>query len=125
MSATELEDFGGVPIVHVAGDIDAATVGAVRAQLEGTLGPDAFSLIVDLARTGYIDSTGLDMLLRLSDRLAHRRARLMLVIPPESQLTRLVRLVGLDRAVAVYATVDEALRLAAELPRSTGAPEPG
>ena len=123
MSLTEIEHIDGVPIAHVRQDIDAASVAAIQAQLDGTLGPDAFSLIVDLTHTGYIDSAGIDMLLRLGERLGQRRATLMLVIPEASQLSRLAGLVGLDRALGVHRTPQDALQAAAELPRSRISPE--
>jgi anti-anti-sigma factor len=118
MSVMEVEHIDGVPIAHVRQDIDAATVLGIQTQLDGTLGPDAFSLIVDLAETGYIDSAGIDMLLRLGERLGQRRAALMLVIPAGSQISRLAGLVGLDQAHGVHGTVQGALQAAAELPRS-------
>jgi anti-sigma B factor antagonist len=117
VNAVLIEHIDGVPIARVRDDIDAATVGDIQTQLDGTLGPEAFSLIIDLSRTTYIDSAGIDMLLRLGERLTQRRATLMLVVPPESQLIRLLRLVGLDRAIPVHPTVPEAQRAAAAVPR--------
>jgi anti-anti-sigma factor len=115
----EVEHIDGVPIAHVRQDIDAATVAGIQTQLDETLGPDAFSLIVDVTETGYIDSAGIDMLMRLGERLGQRRATLMLVIPADSQLSRLAALVGLDSALDVHRTVRGALRAAAELPRNS------
>ena len=65
--------------------------------------------MVDLSETRYLDSAGIDMLFRLSERLRERRARLLLVIPQASQLARLARIVGLVRAVPSYETVEHAL----------------
>lgn len=121
---SRIEHIEGVSIAHVGEDIDAATVSRIQAQLDETLGPDALSLIVDLSETGYVDSAGIAMILRLHERLSQRRATLMLVMPPGSQLRRLIRLVGVDDAVAVYADVDEARRAAAELPRDPDASHP-
>ena len=113
MTALQIERIDGVPIAHVTDDLDAANAGPVRRQLDNALGPDDSSLIVDLSDTRYLDSAGIDMLLRLSDRLDHRRARLILVISGASQLTRLATIVGLPDAIAVQPTVSEALQQAA------------
>src|SRR5436305_1798094 len=68
------------------------------------------TLVVDLSDTGYIDSAGIDMLLRLSDRLDHRRARLILVIPETSQLKRLAMVVGLPEVVTIRPSLVDAMR---------------
>ncbi|HEY1833227.1 MAG TPA: STAS domain-containing protein [Solirubrobacteraceae bacterium] len=116
MSPLETELIDGVPIVRVREDIDAANAAAVERRLVDALGPDALSLIVDLGDTRYLDSAGIDMLLRLADRLHHRRARLMLVIPDTSHLKRLATIVGLAHAIAIHASLPEAVRQAAQQP---------
>ena len=112
MSALDIERIDGVPIAHVNEDIDAANAATTQQQLADALGPDASSLIVDLSDTRYLDSAGIDMLLRLGDRLDHRRAKLILVIPDTSQLMRLATIVGLPDAIAVHPTLLAALQQA-------------
>jgi anti-anti-sigma factor len=126
MSPLELERIDGVPIAHVREDIDAANAAVIQQQLADTLGPDASSLVVDLSKTRYLDSAGIDMLLRLGDRLDHRRAKLVLVIPETSQLKRLATIVGLPEAVAIHRALREALQEAAKPPSAqTAAPRAG
>jgi anti-anti-sigma factor len=105
--------MNGVPVVHVKEDIDAANAAPTQQHLADALGPDALSLVVDLSDTGYVDSAGIDMLLRLSDRLDRRRARLIVVIPETSQLKRLATIVGLPEAMTIRPSLAEALREAA------------
>jgi len=129
MTPLELERIDGVPVAHVSEDVDAANAVTAERQLADGLGPDASSLVVDLSDTRYLDSAGIDMLLRLSDRLADRRAKLILVIPDSSQLKRLVSIVGLDKAIAIHPTLAQALRRAAAPPGAAEAvgdtPTPG
>jgi anti-sigma B factor antagonist len=110
MSRLKIEQIDGLPVAHVNEDIDAANAATIQRQLADALGFDALSLIVDLSETRYLDSAGIDMLLRLSDRLDHRRVRLILVIPDTSQLKRLVPIVGMAQAVAIHSSVPAALR---------------
>ena len=119
MSAIRVERIDGVPIAYLTEDIDATNAAAVQERLADSLGPEANGLVVDLSEVRYLDSGGLDMLLRFSDRLDRRRATLMLVIPESSQLNRLAAIVGLPQAVATYPTLLAAREAAAELP--TGA----
>jgi anti-anti-sigma factor len=122
MSSLEIEQIDGVPIAHVKEDIDAANAVAIRQQLADALGPDALSLIIDLSDTRYVDSAGIDMLLRLSDRLDRRRAQLILVIPDTSQLKRLATIVGMPEAIAIHPNLPDALREAAKSQGQGAAP---
>lgn len=124
MSGVAIERIDGVPIARVSDDIDAANAGVVHQQLADALSADTSSLIIDLSETRYVDSAGLDMLLRLSDRLEHRRAQLMLVIPKTSQLSRLAEIVGLPQAMPVHPTLPAAQHAAAELPKGEPAIPP-
>jgi anti-sigma B factor antagonist len=110
MSPLDIEKVDGVPIAHINDDIDAANVAATQQQLATALGPDALSLIINLSNTRYVDSAGIDMLLRLSNRLDHRRAKLVLVIPDASQLKRLATIVGLPNAIAIHPSLPAALQ---------------
>jgi anti-anti-sigma factor len=122
MSAVAIERIDGVPVARVSDDIDVANAATVREQLVAALGPDTHSVIVDLGETRFVDSAGLDMLLRLGDRLEHRRAKLMLLIPESSQLNRLAAIVGLPQAIPVHPTLVAAQQAAARLPTSASAP---
>ena len=123
MSLVETERVDGVPIARVKKDVDTANAGLVHDQLADALGPDTDCLIVDLSDVRYLDSAGLDMLLRLGERVSHRRTTLMLVIPAASQLNRLAEMVGLPQTVPVHATLAAARDAAAKLPRGAPAAE--
>jgi anti-sigma B factor antagonist len=109
MSHLDIEQIDGVPIAHLKEDLDAANAPTVERRLAEMIGPNAPGLVVDLSRVRYVDSAGIDMLLRLGDRLDRRRNKLILVIPESSQLKRLATIVGLPDAIATHASLDEAL----------------
>jgi anti-sigma B factor antagonist len=108
MTGMEIEQVDGVPVAKLSEDLDAANAATVHRELAEALGPNALTLVVDLSSTRYVDSAGIDMLLRFSDRLNRRRAKLVLVVPENSQLRRLFAIVGLPEAIAVHATVEDA-----------------
>jgi anti-sigma B factor antagonist len=124
MSPLDTERIDGVPIARVSEDIDAANAAVVQRQLADALDPGSLSLVIDLSDTRFIDSAGIDMLLRLSDRLEHRRAKLILVIPDSSQLGRLAAIVGLPGAIAIRPTLSEALLQAVKFRTPTPASPP-
>lgn len=119
MNPLDIERIDGIPVAHIHEDIDAANAAITQQQLADALGPDASSLVVDLGDTRYLDSAGIDMLLRLGDRLEHRRANLILVIPDTSQIKRLATIVGLPDAIAIHSTLLAALQTA-EKPANAG-----
>lgn len=114
MSRLDIEKVDGVAIARVNEDIDAANATAIQHELAEALGPDALCLVVDLGGIRYLDSAGIDMLLRLSDLLRHRRAKLILVIPDSSQLKRLVTIVGLPGAITIRPSLRDALKQASD-----------
>ena len=113
MSRPQIEKVDGAAVAHVDGYIDAANAAAIQDHLADGLGPDALSLVVDLSGTRFIDSAGIDMLLRLSDRLDHRRTRLILVVPAGSPLRRVVSIVGLPMVMTIHSSLEKALDEAA------------
>lgn len=126
MSQLDIERINGVPIARVYEDIDAANAAITQQQLADALGPDSLSLVVDLSESRYLDSAGIDMLLRLGDRLEHRRARLILVIPDGSQLKRLAAIVGLPDTMTIHPTLSQALKDAAKATQTRAShPDPG
>jgi anti-anti-sigma factor len=122
----DVERRNEVPVARSRGDIDVANASRLREELAECLTPDADVLVLDLTDTAYIDSAGLDMLFRLSERLRQRRARLLLVISPGSPLERLAKIVALGNAVGIHATTEDALedgRAGALAPAEPGAGE--
>jgi anti-anti-sigma factor len=111
--ALQVEHFNHVPVARAPADIDAANATKVRDELIACMRHESFELVVDLTGTRYLDSAGIDMLFRLNESLAHRRATLRLVIAPGSDLARLAELVSLPTAISVYADAGEAIEVAA------------
>lgn len=109
MTLIKVERHDGVPVVRPREDVDAANAAALREQLAECVDSGADRLVVDLTATRYIDSAGIDMLFRLGELLRQRRAMLLLVIAPDSNLARLAEIVGLAHAMPVLPTVQEAL----------------
>jgi anti-sigma B factor antagonist len=109
MTHLDVELHDDVPVARPRGDIDAANAAALHDELAACVGPHVDELVLDLSDTRYVDSAGIDTLLRLSERLQQRRAAIVLVIPPDSPLMRLAEIVGLPRAIPVHDSVERAV----------------
>ena len=96
----------GVVIAAVTGDVDISTVAQLRECLFELA--DGGTLIVDLNRVTFIDSSGLGALVGAARRAAAHGGSLHAVCarPPTR---RLLWLTGVDRLIPQAATVDGAL----------------
>jgi anti-sigma B factor antagonist len=102
------EVASGVPVVTAPEEIDITNAPALRSALleAATLGHG--TLVVDMSRTQFCDSSGLHTLVA-----AHRRAQaeggeLLLVISATCVL-RIFHLTGIDRIIPNFTSLDDAL----------------
>lgn len=109
MTNVEVERAGGISIARPHDDIDAANAEEVRLLLADAVDERCETLVVDLTVVGYLDSAGVDVLFRLAALLADRRTGLLAVIPASAQLRRLAAIVGLDKAIPVHESVQDAI----------------
>jgi anti-sigma B factor antagonist len=99
-----------VCIVTPAGEIDLATAPAFKSRLVGLLSEGFSRFVVDLSQVGYLDSTGLGVLIAFSRRLTEDGV-IALAQPPAS-VSALLEITGLDATFEVFPTLDEALAYA-------------
>ena len=97
------------PVVHIRGEVDLSNATAVRAEILGALPHAAAGLVLDLAETTYLDSSGVRLLFDLAERLHSRRQRLALVVTEQALVRRVLVLTKLDDAVPLHLEIDAAL----------------
>jgi anti-anti-sigma factor len=107
------EQHDDLPVAVVEGEIDASNSREIGERLRRLLTNRSTALVIDLTETTYMDSAGIHLLFGLAAELTDRQQRLALVVPPDSQLVRVVTITGLDQAVDVHATRADALARAA------------
>ena len=103
------EHHGDVPLVAIAGEIDASNADEIAERLRAALSNRSEALVVDLSGTTYIDSAGLNVLFELATALRERQQQLHLVVGRPSPIARMVAIVGLDAAVPTHPTRAAAL----------------
>jgi anti-anti-sigma factor len=107
---------GSCTIVTLGGYIDLST----RKQLRDVLAAAAKGtshLVVDMSRLGFMDSTGLSVLVEVHRRLDGRGGTLALAAP-QPIVAKVLQISGLDQVLAVHASLTQALA------RSGGEGEP-
>lgn len=91
----------GLVTLTVAGELDQGTAPELRGALAEVLGGGTHGVLVDLSQCGFIDSTGLSLLVEAKRRLADDQ-RPFAVCCPDADVRRLLELTGIDRAVGLY-----------------------
>jgi anti-sigma B factor antagonist len=102
------EVASGVPVVTAPEEIDITSAPGLRSALMEAAAYGHGTLVVDMTRTQFCDSSGLHTLLA-----AHKRARaeggeLVLVIPATPVL-RIFAITGVDRIIPNFTSLDQAL----------------
>jgi anti-sigma B factor antagonist len=99
----------GLYTVSVAGELDQGTAPELRGALADALGDGATPVLVDLSDCNFIDSTGLSLLVEAKRKLGDERRRFG-VCCPDPDVRRLLELTGIDRAVGLFDSRDEAVK---------------
>ena len=99
---------GTKTVLHLRGELDLHTVPRLRAGLAEALAHDRGDVIVDLARVGFVDSTGLSALLNALRRLTRARRRLLLA-GAQGPVLRVLQVTRLDSTFTLAASVKDAL----------------
>ena len=112
LAAVTEERHGYLQIAVINGEIDASNAADIAVRLRAMLTNQSVALIVDLTRTSYLDSAGINLLFELGIELGDRQQQLHLVVDPEAPIARAISLTGLDAAVLTHPTRETAIQRA-------------
>jgi anti-sigma B factor antagonist len=99
----------GVNLLTVRGELDIATVPALRERLTTLIDAGARRLVVNLLDVSFMDSTALAAFIHAKAQLGNH-GRMTLVIAADSYARLILEVAGLDRVFDVVATVEAATR---------------
>jgi anti-sigma B factor antagonist len=98
----------GIEVVNVEGEIDIYTAPRLRELLIDLVGKGSYQLIVNLDKVGFLDSTGLGVLVGGLKRVRPHDGSLDLVCTQE-QILKIFKITGLTKVFGIYQTVDQAI----------------
>jgi anti-anti-sigma factor len=104
----ESEAQPGLLVVSVVGELDQSTAPGLREALASSLDEATDSILVDLNDCEFIDSTGLSLLVEAKRRLSEQQKSFGICCP-DADVRRLLELTGIDRALSLYDSRDEAV----------------
>jgi anti-sigma B factor antagonist len=108
-----VEVVEGVPVVTAPEEIDIANAPGLQAALleaarSELAEPGRTLVVVDMSRTRFCDSAGLNALVAAARQARADGGEVRLVVVGEA-VARIVALTGVDRVIPVYAALEDAL----------------
>lgn len=104
-----IDTADGVLVARLEGEIDLANADVVRGALARAASNDIAGAVVDLSKTTYMDSAGINVLFHLRERLRVRGQEVRLVVPPGSGAYDALRYSGVLATLTISDSVDAAL----------------
>jgi anti-anti-sigma factor len=93
----------------VGGEVDIIQAHGLRDHLLDAVRNEDLGLVVDLTDTTYIDSVGVSLLFELAERLGERQLQLVVVLPEDGLVERVLTMVDLRSVAAVHRSLEDAL----------------
>ena len=84
--------------LEVGGELDIATATQFRTAISTLLGTGCRHVVVDLAETTFLDSSGLGALVWAAHRM-HAAGGALTVTNPDERVTKILEITGVDRVL--------------------------
>ena len=98
----------GIEVIDVQGEIDMYTAPRLRELLIDLVSKGHYQLVVNLDKVGFLDSTGLGVLVGGLRRVRAHDGSLDLVCT-QQRILEIFRITGLTDVFGIYETVDQAI----------------
>jgi anti-anti-sigma factor len=119
--------LGGAPGIAVRGEVDMATAPVLEAALDAAIRAATGAFVVDIDEVTFMDSAGINVLLRARSLLGREERDLVLICPPGGVLHAL-EVIRVADLFAVFASRAAAARrlvpVQAEAPLTAPSPDP-
>src|SRR5271167_4756721 len=101
-------DKDGIEVIDVQGEIDIYTAPRLRELLIDLVSTNNYQLVVNLDKVGFLDSTGLGVLVGGLKRVRAHDGSLDLICTQE-RILKIFRITGLTEVFGIYETADQAI----------------
>ena len=101
----------GIEVIDVQGGIDIYTAPRLRELLIDLVSKGHYQLVVNLGKVGFLDSTGLGVLVGGLKRVRAHDGSLDLVCA-QQPILKILKTTGLTEVFGIYETVDQAIAAA-------------
>jgi anti-sigma B factor antagonist len=97
-----------IEVIDVQGEIDMYTAPQLRELLIDLVSKGSYQLVVNLDKVGFLDSTGLGVLVGGLKRVRAHDGSLDLICT-QQRILKIFRITGLTEVFGIYQTVDQAI----------------
>lgn len=104
----ETRQEGDWTVLATVGELDLYTAPRLRDEVLASVERGDHRIAIDLNGVGFIDSTGLGILVACLKRVRERDGTLVLISPETSPLRRLLSLTGLEQVLPTHAALGDA-----------------
>jgi anti-sigma B factor antagonist len=101
----------GIEIIDVQGEIDMYTAPQLRELLIDLVSRGSYQLVVNLDKVGFLDSTGVGVLVGGLKRVRAHDGSLDLICT-QQRILKIFRITGLTEVFGIYQTADQAIAAA-------------
>jgi anti-sigma B factor antagonist len=96
-------------VVSTPAEVDVTTTDQLQAALLEAADGGERIVVVDMSRTRFCDSAGLNTILRAHLRMAGEGRELRVVIPAAGAVPRAMKLIGMDRYLRCFPSLEQGL----------------
>lgn len=105
-----IEREGDVVVAVLTGEIDPSNARGLGSDLTEAVPNNVMAVVLDMSEVQYLDSSGVQLLFELAERLSARQQAMAVVVSPDAPARRVLEIVALDETVPVLASRAEAFR---------------
>jgi len=98
----------GIEVIDIRGEIDMYTAPRLRELLIDLVSQGSYQLVVNLDKVGFLDSTGLGVLVGGLRRVRAHDGSLDLVCT-QQRILKILKITGLTEVFGIYETADQAI----------------
>ncbi len=103
------EDYEAISVLTISGELTAEHADTFRRATQERFGGGARDLVLDMQYLTFVDSSGLELLLWLSEKTSQHDGQIRLV-NPDVTVRKILEITRLDRRFDIHDTVESAAK---------------
>jgi len=108
---TQIENRGGIQLVHVSGPLDSMTHDRFKELLDPMVSQPNVRIVLDCENMSYVNSKGLALLGRYQ-RITLENSSFLGIAALNRRIAKTFELLGMGKLMKLYPTVEEAMQAA-------------